>query len=212
MLSDKASFINKTDESITITKGKHELPFEFVIPNNSLESYSGKNAWIKYEVKATIDKKLKGDINESISFDVVGTGTEFTNVSSSNPMLISDRNSKGFEVKLEVEKSIYKIGDKINGRVILQNYDEKIRGIEVILTATERATASGRTELSIIEEYNHKLNYDKENESLPFEIHIPQRVPKSYRGRYSELYWTIKAKVDIPMSSDLNALSKIEIV
>jgi hypothetical protein len=88
-------------------------------------------------------KKLRGDLNESISFDVMGKGIKFEGVSS-NPIVISDRNSKGLDVKLEFEKSVYKVGDSINGIVVLQNGDASVRGLEVILTATEYATASGK--------------------------------------------------------------------
>ena len=71
-MSGNEPFAKKSDDGITIIKGKHEIPFEFVIPSNALESYSGKNAWIRYTVKATIDKKPRGDLNESISFGVMG--------------------------------------------------------------------------------------------------------------------------------------------
>ena len=80
-VSGNEPFAKKSDDGITIIKCKHEIPFEFVIPSNDLESYSGKNAWIRYTVKATIDKKLRGDLNESISFGVMGTGTRLGNVS-----------------------------------------------------------------------------------------------------------------------------------
>ncbi len=58
-ISNNAPYIKKSDEETTIIKGKHETPFEFAIPSNTLASYSGKNAWIKYTVKDTIDKKTK---------------------------------------------------------------------------------------------------------------------------------------------------------
>ena len=54
-----------------IKKGKTEIPFEFIIPYNTLSSYSGKNAWITYSVKATIDKKMRIDVNSSINFEVI---------------------------------------------------------------------------------------------------------------------------------------------
>lgn len=37
-------------------------------------------------------------------------------------------------------------------------------------------------------------------------------VTRSYRGRYSEIVWEIKAKVDLPLSQDLNAEAIIEII
>ncbi len=52
----------------------------------------------------------------------------------------------------------------------------------------------------------------KAKEYLPFEIYVLKIVPKGYVGRQSELYWEIKAKVDIQMGFDINASSRIEIV
>ena len=213
-VSGNEPFAKKSGDGITIIKGKHEIPFEFVIPSNALESYSGKNAWIRYTVKATIDKKLRGDSNESISFGVMGAGIRSGNVSP-NPIVISDQNSKGLEIMLEVEESTYNAGDNLHGKVALQGDNDAaadIRSIQILLTATEYATASGQTKTNTMEEHIHNITQWESSKSLPFEIRIPQTAPKSYVGRYSELYWTIKAKVDIPMGFDLNASSRIEIL
>ena len=56
-------------------------------------------------------------------------------------------------------------------------------------------------------ENKYKITDWKEKQNCPFEIDIPQIVTKSYRGRYSEIIWEIKAKVDLPLSQDLNAVS-----
>lgn len=211
-VSGDEPFVKESGDGITIIKGKHEIPFEFVIPSNALESYSGNNAWIRYTVKATIDKKLRGDLNESISFGVMGTGTRPGNVSP-NPIVISDQSSKGLVITLEVEESTYNAGDSLHGMVTLQSDDDaaNIRSMQILLTATEYATASGQTKTNTIEEHARNITQWEYNKSLPFEIRIPQTAPKSYVGRYSELYWTIKAKVDIPTGFDLNASSRIEI-
>ena len=41
----------RNDKETVIREGKTEIPFEFIIPNNTLSSYSGKNAWITYQCK-----------------------------------------------------------------------------------------------------------------------------------------------------------------
>ena len=38
------------------------------------------------------------------------------------------------------------------------------------------------------------------------------RVNQSYRGKYSEYFWGLEAKVNIAWSSDMNARTLIEIV
>ena len=213
-VSANEPFAKESGDGITIIKGKHEIPFEFVIPSNALESYSGKNAWIRYTVKATIDKKLRGDLNESISFGVTGKGDHSGNVTP-NPIVISDQNSKGLVIALEVEESTYNAGDNLHGMVTLQSDNDdaaNIRGIQILITATEYATASGQTKTNTVDERTHIIAQWEYNKPLPFEMRIPQSAPKSYVGRYSELYWTIKAKVDMPMGFDLNASSRIEIL
>jgi hypothetical protein len=42
-------------------------------------------------------------------------------------------------------------------------------------------------------------------------VGIPEDVIKSYRGKYSEIIWEVKAKVDLPLSQDLNAEAMIEV-
>jgi len=43
-------------------------------------------------------------------------------------------------------------------------------------------------------------------------INIPEDVVKSYRGKYSEIIWKIKAIIDLPLSQDLNAEAMIEVI
>ncbi len=61
----------RNDKESVIRKGKTEIPFEFIIPYNTLSSYNGKNAWITYSVKTTIDKKMRVDVNDLINFEVI---------------------------------------------------------------------------------------------------------------------------------------------
>jgi hypothetical protein len=39
----------------------------------------------------------------------------------------------------------------------------------------------------------------KENHSIPLELNVPQKAPKNYKGKYSEVTWEIKSKVEIPL-------------
>ena len=52
----------------------------------------------------------------------------------------------------------------------------------------------------------------KENPSIPFELNVPQKAAKSYKGKYSEVIWEIKSKVDIPLKNHLNAVAIIVII
>jgi hypothetical protein len=202
----------RNDKETVIRKGKTEIPFEFIIPNNTLSSYSGKNAWITYSVKTTIDKKMRIDVNSSINFDVI---FQYDNSNiSSRPISVSTFKANDLELKLDLDKSVYNVGDTIRGTINVKklNPDIDIRGTEILLISLEKAIASNRTVETKIYENKYKITDWKEKQNCPFQMDIPQMVTRSYRGRYSEIVWEIKAKVDLPLSQDLNAEAIIEII
>jgi Arrestin (or S-antigen), N-terminal domain len=202
----------RNDKETVIRKGKTEIPFEFIIPNNTLSSYSGKNAWITYSVKTTIDKKMRIDVNSSINFDVI---FQYDNSNiSSRPISVSTFKANDLELKLDLDKSVYNVGDTIRGTINVKklNPDIDIRGTEILLISIEKAIASNRTVETKIYENKYKITDWKEKQNCPFQMDIPQMVTRSYRGRYSEIVWEIKAKVDLPLSQDLNAEAIIEII
>ena len=200
-------------KDIVIRKGKIDVPFEFIIPDNILSSYNGKNAWIKYSVKATIDKKMRMDVNSSINFEVISSQYD-NNSNISRPISVSTFKTNDLVLKLDLDKSVYNAGDKIRGTINISklNPDIDIRRIETILIATEKATASSRIVASTMYENKYKITDWKEKQDCPFEINIPEDVVKSYRGKYSEIIWEIKAKIDLPLSQDLNAEAMIEVI
>jgi len=200
-------------KDIVIRKGKTDVPFEFIIPDNILSSYNGKNAWIKYSVKATIDKKMRMDVNSSINFEVISSQYD-NNSNISRPISVSTFKTNDLVLKLDLDKSVYNAGDKIRGTINISklNPDIDIRRIETILIATEKATASSRIVASTMYENKYKITDWKEKQDCPFEINIPEDVVKSYRGKYSEIIWEIKAKIDLPLSQDLNAVVLIEVI
>jgi hypothetical protein len=202
----------RNGKETVIRKGKTEIPFEFIIPNNTLSSYNGKNAWITYSVKTTIDKKMRIDENSSINFDVI---SQYDNSNiSSRPISVSTFKANDLALKLDLDKSVYYRGDTIRGTINVKklNPDIDIRGTEILLISLEKAIASNRTVETKLYENKYKITDWKEKQNCPFEIDIPQIVTRSYRGRYSEIVWEIKAKVDLPLSQDLNAEAIIEII
>ena len=215
--SSNTSLITNTDKDsgIIIQKGSTEIPFEFPLPDNALSSYKGRNASINYEIKATIDKKLRSDINTSTSINVVSIKEEKNNNNNST-IYVSDKSSKkGLYIKLIVAKNIYKIGDTIEGTIFIgkpSSIATTIRSIKMKLIGTEYAIARGKKVTTVIQNIDNEIINWKENEETPFKVKIPETITKSYRSKLSELYWEIKVTVDIPMDSDLNALAKIKII
>jgi hypothetical protein len=212
--SSNPSFIENTDKGIIIHKGRTEISFEFPLPNNALSTYKGKKVSINYEVKATIDKKFRSDTNALKSFDVVSINQN-NNINTSSAIHASDKSSDN-SLNLVVAKNIYKQGDTIEGTIFIGNPNSTttatIRGIKIVLVTQEYATARGKNETTIIQSIDNEIPNWKFNEETPFQIKVPETITKSYRSKLSELYWEIKANVDIPMDSDLNAISRIEII
>ena len=201
----------RNGKDVVIRKGRTEVPFEFTIPYNILSSYHCKNARIAFSVKATIDKKMRMDVNSSINFDVI---SQSNNSNFNGPVSVSTYKVNGLELKLDLYKSVYNVGDTIGGKINISksNPDIDIRAIEIILIATEKATASNRIVATSMYENKYKITDWKEKQDCPFEINIPEDVVKSYRGKYSEIIWEIKAKIDLPLSQDLNAEAMIEVI
>jgi hypothetical protein len=89
--------------------------------------------------------------------------------------------------------------------------------MKITLRGIEHAFAQGLQRVSTIEKYekNIELNGNENggnNSTIPFEFEIPDGVNQSYRGKYSEYFWGLEAKVNIAWSSDINAKKIIEIV
>jgi hypothetical protein len=120
----------------------------------------------------------------------------------------------------------YSRGDIIMGNILLllpPNEEEKrgkIRGTKITLSGIENAFAQGLERVSTIEKYeknielngNENVGNNGHNNTMPFELEIPQGVNQSYTGKYSEFFWALEAKVNIAWSSDINARTIIDIV
>jgi arrestin (S-antigen)-like protein len=127
----------------------------------------------------------------------------------------------------------YSRGDIIRGKVLLlvppneeeeeeeeEEKREKIRETKITLSGIENAFAQGLKRVSTIEKYekNIELNRNENegnndgNNTIPFELEIPEGVNQSYTGKYSEYFWGLEAKVNIAWSSDINARTIIDIV
>src|ERR671919_1802593 len=122
----------------------------------------------------------------------------------------------------------YSSGDIIRGKVLLllppneeeEEKREKIRGTKITLSGIENAFAQGLERVSTIEKYkknielnrNENVGNNNRNNTIPFELEIPQGVNQSYIGKYSEYFWGLEAKVNIAWSSDIYARTIIDIV
>jgi sporulation-control protein spo0M len=109
-------------------------------------------------------------------------------------------------------------GEIIRGKITIEDSKilPKIRNVELILGAIEFVQAQGKTRrIGICPNYKEKIEWNKGDNSssiIPFETHIPKDIRRSYIAKYSEYYWLLEAKVDIPWSYDLYDRAIIQIV
>ena len=120
----------------------------------------------------------------------------------------------------------YSPGHTIKGNIILwlppeeeEEIRNKIRGMKITLSGIEHAFAQGLQRVSTVEKYDKNIELDEnqireknEYNAIPFEFEIPRGINQSYIGKYSEYFWGLEAKVNIPWSSDIIAKTIIEIV
>ena len=120
----------------------------------------------------------------------------------------------------------YSPGHTIKGNIILwlrpeeeEEIRNKIRGMKITLSGIEHAFAHGLQRVSTFEKYDKNIELDEnqireknEYNAIPFEFEIPRGINQSYIGKYSEYFWGLEAKVNIPWSSDIIAKTIIEIV
>jgi hypothetical protein len=201
--------------------GITNVPFEFTIPDDALESYEGKHARTIYKIEAAANMPKRLDIGKSLSFNVFNQKRKHVKFERAVREEITEKTNSGIRLELEGGKNTFSPGEIIRGKITIEDskLSPKIRKAELILGAIEFVQAQGqkkRTEIfpNYKEKIKGKIEWNKDDNSsvIPFETHIPKDIKRSYLGKYSEYYWLLEAKVDIPWSDDLSARTIIQIV
>lgn len=219
------------DNTLKVAAGSWRVPFEFTIPEYTLESYEGEYAKIIYKIKAAANRVWREDVDASLSFTVFNQKrqylkfdraiTEEIDEKRENEEIIEQRNSR-IILKLEGDNNnTFSPGETIRGKITIESSKIlKRRKIEVVLGAIEFVQAQGQTKRTEIHpKYKEKIEWNKAGDNnnnssivVPFEMHIPKEIRRSYLGEYSEYYWLLEAKADIPWSDDLYDRTIIQIV
>jgi hypothetical protein len=130
---------------------------------------------------------------------------------------INGRRNSSIRLNLEEDNNTFSPGETIRGKITIENFKKlKIRKIQTILGAIEFAQAQRKKKRTEIfpkyEQQTIKWNEGNNSGVVPFEVHIPKEIRRSYLGKYSEYYCLLEAKVDIPWSDDLYDRAIIQIV
>jgi hypothetical protein len=212
------------DNLLQIPGGITKVPFEFRIPDDALESYEGKHADTIYKIEAAVNMPKRLDVGKSLSFTVFNQNTKYMKFDRAIREEINEKINSGIRLDLERgddKNNTFSPGDAIRGKIIIEDskISPKIRKAELILGAIEFVQTQRqkkRTEIypNYKEKIEGKIEWNKDNNSsvIQFETQIPKDIKRSYLGKYSEYYWLLEAKVDIPWSDDLSARTIIQIV
>jgi hypothetical protein len=217
---------------IEIDKGDWVIPFDFTIPEDVPESYKGKNVTISYGVTAMGDRAWLQNVKDTVSFNVpFNPKRRYENVDKKEI-----KQTNRLDIKLVLEdggrrsngrdaNNTYSPGDSIRGKIIIpfRNDDSKkrVRNVEVILSAIEflnlyvNEVWTERRE--VIEEYKQTINLKQEHDSnnnnnIAFEIQIPDNAKRNYVAKYSEYYWLLEAKLNIPNAHHVTVSTVIEVL
>lgn len=202
--------------------GNCKVPFEFTIPVYALESYEGEYAKIVYKIKAAVNRVWREDVDANLSFIVFNRKRQYMKFERAITEEIIEKRESPIRLELEEEdndddNNTFSPGETIRGKITIENSKKlNIRKIEVILGAIEFVQAQGvkkRTEIH--PKYKEKIEWNEVDDNssvVPFQMHIPKEIRRSYLGEYSEYYCLLEAKVDIPWSDDLYDRAIIQIV
>lgn len=216
--------IEDGDDNILEMKGGiTNVPFEFTIPDDALESYEGKHARTIYKIEAAANMPKRLDIGKTLSFTVFNQKRKHMKFDRAIREEINEKTNSGIRLELEGDdkNNTFSPGEIIRGKITIEDskLSPKIRKAELILGAIEFAQAQGKKKRTeIFPNYKEKIkgkiewNKDDNSSNIQFETHIPKDIKRSYLGKYSEYYWLLEAKVDIPWSDDLSARTIIQIV
>jgi hypothetical protein len=219
---------------LKVAGGSLKVPFEFTIPEYALESYEGEYAKIIYKIKAAANRAWREDVDASLSFTVFNQKrqylkfdraiTEEVDEKRENEEIIEQRKSPiRLELEGEDENNTFSPGEIIRGKIIIEDskISSKIRKAELVLGAIEFVQAQGLSKRTEIRpKYKEKIEWNKAGDNssgsssavVSFKMQIPKDIRRSYIGEYSEYYWLLEAKVDIPRADDLSARTIIQIV
>jgi sporulation-control protein spo0M len=208
------------DNMLEVAGGITKVPFEFTIPDDALESYEGKHARTIYKIEAAANMPKRLDIGKTLSFTVFNQKRKHMKFDRAIREEIKEKTNSGIRLELEGDKNTFSPAEIIRGKITIEDskLSPKIRKVDLILGAVEFVQAQGKKKRTeIFPNYKERIEWNKASDSsssavVPFKMHIPKDIKRSYLGKYSEYYWLIEAKVDIPWSDDLYGRTIIQIV
>lgn len=205
------------DKKLEIPNRIKEIPFSFIIQNDALESYVGKNVAITYEILVNAHGSWKQNVDEKLVFYV--TTSQNLNPMHEQSIIKEEKSPNDVYVKMTLERTTFSPGETIKGTLTIDTFgNKKIRDVEVILQGIERGTGLSEEKIGLIhrkkqekevsntiEKYSTDIEWNKAK-TIQFEIYIPANAKKSYVGKFTKYFWILEVKLDIALGHDLHIL------
>jgi hypothetical protein len=205
-------------EEANLEPGEYEFIFEFRIPTFALPSYSGKNVDIIYKLNANVDEPNWSNITDELNF-VILRNKKALNILKEPVHFHSDNYFKPDDGRpsfyLQLSKGGYLQRETIEGNITLKNIDgSKIKSVYVRLLGKEFASAKGFHKTVLLHKSKKEIPGDSIIKGIPiqFKFPIPENIPSSYEGLYSNFRWLMEVDLDWEFEYDIKASHPIEII
>lgn len=209
-------------KQVIATEGKfpsnfrQSYQFEWQIPGNAVPFFQGGGQSIlagHWMVKATIDRKLRGDINQEVPLHVVLPAAprpqpgEYGENSQGSPV----------QMKFQLPRLDFIQGETIQGRRLLapaqdvepRSIKVELERVEVVVRGYERHTKVV-TEQSLALASNTSLRVGSQA-AYDFALTVPPKWCPTYRVESGYAVWRVQAKIDRAFKSDFNAYQTINV-
>ena len=190
--------------------GRYSEDFAFLIPEEALPTYEGRNSKISYEVKAWIDIPKHFDIKSSTKFIVRPLQRESGRAIEAASQVQNDISytTRKLEPTISVrsDHDNYHAGETIRASVMYTNPTRrKIRKIRAALFSKEFAQAkrTKRTRKLSVRKFSLPLENIYEGLFSVFQIKIPENYNPSFEGSFSNNNVYLRFYLDIRWARDI---------
>ena len=196
----------------------YQRNFSFIIPEEAIPSYAGKDASVVYALATWVDIPHWPDARakmpffvtaQSIAYPVIPGGLQYSSEEGE-----TETAGERPVIELRMERKGFYPGEKIPCTVRITNQaKKKLRKLTASLLAVEHTRALSYTGVAIPETHKTEIDLPKEQDILEFPIYlpIPKGVRSSYEGKLTRLEWQLNLKLDVALGKDVSLKCPIAI-
>ena len=182
-----------------VAAGETRYPFQFRLPDDAPQSYSGANGWSEYSLDGVVEVSWAFDPREQtliIVHDPAGKRV-------SHPRSESVDRDERLALEVELDRDSVCLGEPIALRFRVAG-DVKIRGVRVELWAKEKASAEGHDaeeKRELVSQFIEEREVIRDA-WMNTEIQTRESMPASFDGAIVKLETFVKVTLDVPWAVD----------